>query len=104
MGSIRGIKTAKRAEERAAEDTRNKQWEQEYQDWLKDPDRLYRDYGRPCFGSCDPFLCPYPHYCQYECGFMDACQIEYLGYDPTFEDMLWDEEYKEWIEQQSREE
>lgn len=41
---------------------------------------------------------------------MDACQIEYLGYDPRFEndpiieEMLWDEEYKDWIEGPSQEE
>jgi hypothetical protein len=112
MGSIRSIKTKAKAEERAAEDNKGKQWEQEYEEWLNDPDRFHRDHyaRRPgCFGSCDPYLCPYPHYCQYECGFMDACQIEYLGYDPRFEndprieEMLWEEEYDHWIEEQSQE-
>lgn len=126
MGSIRGIKTKVRFEERAAEgrkcEIQDRQWEESYDSWQLSHDPNYSEHNgenRPCFGS---------HYSAQEslspqckiCNVRQTCEsawIDFLVYcssvhfDPgphyghldydCEQDRLWEEEREEWIEEQS---
>lgn len=101
MGSLRGIRTTVRAEEKAVDECKDRQWEQDYQEWTNDPERFYQEQYYPaCFGSCDPYDLPYPYYCQYECGRMDACQMLYMC--RLRESNSPDDMYEQWPEEETQ--
>ncbi|MBI4962455.1 MAG: hypothetical protein HY913_04200 [Desulfomonile tiedjei] len=104
MGSLRGIKTEVRADEKAQEarkrEAQDKQFEQDYLDWLSDPERHYKQYFRPsCLGCIDDWIGPSP--CEW-CLWQDNCIDifwEEEG-DPRVEEL----EQQEWLEDMEREE
>lgn len=124
MGSIRGIKTKARAEERAAEarkrENQDRHWEEDYQTWQQDADPHYSEYfsdKRLCFRSGYPVLGnPLPQ-CS-TCNVQDSCIAEFIDwinywhFDPgnyereleELEALQWEQDYNDWIEEQSQDE
>jgi hypothetical protein len=104
VGSLRSIKTTVRAEQRAVEETKDRQWEQDYTEWLNDPDGYWSDHfcSLPgCFGSPDLVTTRYIAYC-YTCRFMEYCELELCGGawwaygDPIHGNDLYLEDREEW--------
>lgn len=106
MGSLRGIKSKLKEEERAEVARKDRQYEQDCLEWKDDPERYYSDHYATCpscFGSFDPYDCPHPYWCYFECRFMDECLHAYLGYDPKLDDVSSDDiGRKEWLEDMQR--
>jgi len=125
MGSIRGIKTKAKVEEKAAEalkrEIQDRQWAEDYESWQHSHDPNNSEHNgedRHCFGWPDSVQEPLSPQCR-SCNAVDTCasawfywkrcHVDPVNYDfesdyDYEQDRLWGEEYKDWIEEQSREE
>ena len=112
MGSIRGIKSKAREEERATEarkrENQDRQWEQDYEAWQENPDPHYSEHcpdKPPCFGSENPAMGdPFPQ-C-HDCYLQGPCVEDFDNWfnQEKLKDEQWEQDYKDWIEEQSQKE
>lgn len=121
MGSIRGIKSKAREEERATEarkrENQDRQGEEDFQTWQENPDPHYSEHCSdkpPCFGSEAPAMGdPFPQ-C-HDCNIQGLCVKDFedwsnhhvpddANYEEELKDELWEQDYKDWIEEQSQKE